>query len=38
MEIQQTDNETLTAYVHHFKTAAKCAFDNDTVDIYISVK
>ena len=23
IEIQQKDNQTLTAYVHHFKTAAK---------------
>ena len=39
MEIQQKDNETLAAYVHYFKTAAKqCAFDSDTVGIYIFVK
>ena len=39
MEIQQKDNEILTAYVHHFKTAAKwCAFDNDTAAICIFVK
>ena len=39
MEIQQRDNETLVAYIHHFKTAAKqCAFDNDTVAICIFVK
>ena len=31
MEIQQKDNETLAAYIHHFKTAAKqCALNNDT--------
>ena len=39
MEIQPKDNETLAAYIHHFKTAAKqCAFDNDTVAISIFVK
>ena len=39
MEIQQKDNETLAAYIHHFKTAAKQrAFDNDTVVICIFVK
>ena len=39
MEIQQKDNETCTAYVHYFKTAAKqCAFDSDTVAICIFVK
>ena len=39
MEIQQKDNETLAAYIHCFKTAAKwCAFDNDTVTIHIFVK
>ena len=39
MEIQQKDNETLAAYVYHFKTAAKwCAFDNDTAAIHIFVK
>ena len=39
MEIQQKDNETLTAYVHCFKTAAKwCSFDNVTVAIHIFVK
>ena len=36
MKIQQKDNETLAAYIHHFKTAAKqCAFDNDSVAIHI---
>ena len=31
VEIQQRDNETLPAYVHHFKTEAKrCVFNNDT--------
>ena len=39
MEIQQKDNETLAAYIHCFKTAAKqCAFDNDTAAIHIFVK
>ena len=32
-------NKTLTAYIHHFKTAVKqCAFDNDTVAICIFLK
>ena len=39
MEIQQKDNETLAAYIHHFTTAAKqCAFDNDTAAVCIFVK
>ena len=39
MEIQQKDHETLAAYIHHFKTAAKqCVFDNDTVAIHIFLK
>ena len=39
MEIQQKDNETLAAYIHLFKTAAKqCAFDNNTAAICIFVK
>ena len=39
MEIQQKDIETLVAYIHLFKTAAKqCAFDNDTVAISIIIK
>ena len=39
MEIQEKNNETLAAYVYHFKTAAMwCAFDNDTVAINIFVK
>ena len=38
-EISQKDNETLAAYIHCFKKAAKqCAFDNDTVAICIFVK
>ena len=36
MDIQQKVNETLTAHIHHFKTASKrCAFHNDTVTICI---
>ena len=32
MEMQQKDNETLTAYVYHFKTTAdQCAFNYDIV-------
>ena len=39
MEKQQKDIETLAAYIHCFKTAAKqCAFDNDTVAICIFVR
>ena len=39
MEIQQKNNETLAAYIHHFKTAAKqCPFKNDTAAIHIFVK
>ena len=39
MQIQQKDNETLAAYIHHFKTAAKhCTFDNNTMAICIFVK
>ena len=39
MEIQQKDNETLAAYIHCFKTAAKqYTFDNDTVTICFFVK
>ena len=39
MEIQQKDNETLSAYIHCFKMAAKqCAFDNDNVAICTFVK
>ena len=39
MEIQQKDNETLTACILHFKTAAKrCAFNKDTVAIHIFAK
>ena len=39
MEIQQKDNETLAAYIHHFKTAAKWyTSGNDTVAISIFVK
>ena len=39
MKIQQKDNVTLAAYVHHFKTVVKqCAFDNDTAAICIFIK
>ena len=39
MQIQQKDNETLAAYIHHFKIAAKqCTFDNDTVAIHVFVQ
>ena len=39
MEIQQKHNETLAAYIHHFKTSAKgCTFANDTVAICIFVE
>ena len=39
IEIQQRNNETCTAYVHHFKTASKqCTFDNDTAAIHIFFK
>ena len=39
IEIQQKDDETLTAYIHHFKTTAQwCVFHNDTVAIHSFVK
>ena len=39
MEIQQKDNETMAAYIHHFKMIAKlCPFDNDTAAINIFLK
>ena len=39
MEMQQKDNETLAAYIHCLKTAAKrCTFDNNTAAICIFVK
>ena len=39
MDIKKKDNGTLTAYTHHFKTAAKgCAFDNDTAAIHFFVE
>ena len=35
----QKDNETLVAYIGHFKTAPKqCAFNGDSVAIHIFVK
>ena len=39
MDIQQTEKESLAAYVHRFKTKAKrCNFTNDAVTIRIFVK
>ena len=39
MEIQQKGNETLAAYIHHLKIAAKqCAFENNTAAIRILLK
>ena len=39
MEIIQRNNETLAAYVHHFKTEAKrCDFNSDTGAMHIFVK
>ena len=39
MEMQQKENETLAAYVHHFKTEAKgCDFNNDTAAICSFIK
>ena len=38
MEIQQINNDTMTAYVHHFKAEAKrCDFNSDTAVIHIFV-
>ena len=35
-KIQEKDNETFAAYIHHSKTATKqCAFDNDMEAIHI---
>ena len=37
--MQQRDNDTLEAYVHHFKTEAKrCDFNSDSATICIFVK
>ena len=39
MEIKQRDNETLAAYVHHFKMETKrCDFNSDIATIHIFVK
>ena len=39
IEIHKKDNETLAAYIQHFKTAAKqCTFNNNTVAICILLK
>ena len=39
MEMQQKNNKTLAAFIHHFKTPdTQCAFDNDTVAIHIFVE
>ena len=39
MEIQQKENKTLAAYIHHFRMEAKrCEFNNDTAAIHILIK
>ena len=39
MEIRQKENETLAAYIYHFKIEAKrCDFNNGTAAIHIFVK
>ena len=39
MDIQQTEKESLTAYVHQFKQkATRCKFDNDATTIRIFLK
>ena len=39
MEIQQKEKDSLTAYIHHFKTEAKrCNFTNNAATIRIFVK
>ena len=39
MDIQQSDKESLAAYVHHFKQEAnRCKFNNDTATIRIFLK
>ena len=39
MDIQQKEQESLAAYVHHFKQeASRCKFDNDTSAIRIFIK
>ena len=39
MNIQQTEKESLAAYIHHFKwEASRCKFDNDATTIRIFIK
>ena len=39
MDIQQTEKESLAAYVYQFKQEAnRCKFDNDTTTIRIFIK
>ena len=39
MEIQQKGNESLTAYIHHFKReGSRCKFDNNAATIRIFIK
>ena len=39
MDIQQTDKESLAAYVHRFKQEAnRCKFNNDAATIRIFLK
>ena len=39
MDIQQSDKESLAAYVHRFKQeASRCKFDNDAATIWIFLK
>ena len=39
MEIQQKEEESLAAYIHHFKReASRCKFDNDAATIRIFIK
>ena len=39
MDIQQKENESLAAYIHHFKReASRCKFDKDATTIRIFVK
>ena len=39
MEIQQKENESLAAYIHHFKReASRCKFENNAATIRIFIK
>ena len=39
MDIQQKENESLAAYIHHFKReTSRCKFDNDAATIRIFIK